>query len=130
MYQEQSAAIRFGPAMAVIMICAIVCGAGIGYVWHKKKIEELGKTLSTKQRSFEELLDHRRMLERQFDTATTRTALEQCIAMLGLNLRAPTPDQVLTLNDFESATPERPSSQFASDFSDGQTLAVRAAMNR
>ena len=38
--KNQSAAIRFGPAIKAFLLCALVGGAGVGYVWQKGRIGE------------------------------------------------------------------------------------------
>jgi hypothetical protein len=39
--RNQSAAIRFGPAIKALLLCMFIAGSGIGYVWQKKQIMEL-----------------------------------------------------------------------------------------
>ena len=45
----QSAAIRFGPALKAILLCLFIGGSGIGYVWQKNQIDELGKQIKQRE---------------------------------------------------------------------------------
>ena len=38
----QSAAIRFGPALKALLLCLLIGGSGVGYVWQKDQIIRLG----------------------------------------------------------------------------------------
>jgi len=42
--KSQSAAIRFGPALKAFLLCLLIGGSGIGYVWQKDQIGRLGGT--------------------------------------------------------------------------------------
>ena len=33
--KNQAAAVRFGPLLKVVLLCSIICGSAIGYVWQK-----------------------------------------------------------------------------------------------
>jgi hypothetical protein len=38
----QSAAVRFGPALKAFLLCAVIGGSGVGYVWQKSQIDAKG----------------------------------------------------------------------------------------
>ena len=38
----QSAANRFGPALKAFLLCLLIGGPGVGYVWQKDQISQLG----------------------------------------------------------------------------------------
>jgi hypothetical protein len=40
--KNQSAAIRFGPALKALGLCLLIGGAAVGYVWQKNQIDQLG----------------------------------------------------------------------------------------
>ena len=41
--KHQNAAVRFGPALRVLALCAFVASAGVGYVWQKEQINTLAE---------------------------------------------------------------------------------------
>ena len=43
----QSAAIRFGPALKALLLCLLIGRAGVGYVWQKSQIYELGRQIES-----------------------------------------------------------------------------------
>ncbi len=43
--KNQSAAIRFGPALAAFFVCFVIAGSAVGYVWQKGQIYQLGKQI-------------------------------------------------------------------------------------
>jgi len=42
--RNQAVTVRFGPALKAFALCALIGGAGVGYVWQKSQINELSKT--------------------------------------------------------------------------------------
>jgi cell division protein FtsL len=40
--KNQSAAIRFGPALKAAFLCLLIAGSAVGYVWQKSQIYQLG----------------------------------------------------------------------------------------
>ncbi len=41
--KNESAAFRFGVAVKVLLLCLVIGGSGVGYVWQKDQILRLGK---------------------------------------------------------------------------------------
>jgi hypothetical protein len=74
----QSAAIRFGPALKAFLLCLLIGGSGVGYVWQKDQISQLGK---------------------QIGTMRSPRYLERRIQELGLGLAAPQQTQVWRLTE-------------------------------
>ena len=52
---NQSAAIRFGPALKAFLLCLLIGGSGVGYVWQKSQIHELGKMIKARENKVAEL---------------------------------------------------------------------------
>ena len=52
----QPAAIRFGPALKALLLCAIFCGSGVGYVWQKSQIDELARQIRQREKRLSELM--------------------------------------------------------------------------
>src|SRR5947208_14502001 len=45
----RSAAVRFGPALKAFLLCLVIGGSGVGYVWQKNQIYELGKQIKQRE---------------------------------------------------------------------------------
>ena len=55
--KHQSAAIRFGPALKALLLCARIAGSGVGFVWQKGQINELGQQISKRECNLRQLLE-------------------------------------------------------------------------
>ena len=51
----QPAAIRFGPALKALLLCALFCGSGVGYVWQKSQIDEIARQIRQSEKRLSEL---------------------------------------------------------------------------
>ena len=63
--KHQSAAIRFGPALKAFLLCALIGGSGVGYVWQKSQISELGQQISKRERHLVQLQEQNKKLRDQ-----------------------------------------------------------------
>jgi hypothetical protein len=101
----RSAAIRFGPALKAVLLCLLIGGAGVGYVWQKDQISRLGKQILLRERQVAELHEHNERLARQLGMMHSPAYLERRIRELNLGLVPPQPSQVFRLRE---PGPERP----------------------
>jgi hypothetical protein len=90
----QSAAIRFGPALKAFLLCLLIGGSGIGYVWQKNQIYELGQQIRKREMRLKDLQDQNEKLRRQLSFMKSPPFLEARIKELNLGLMAPKPSQV------------------------------------
>jgi hypothetical protein len=95
----QSAAIRFGPALKAFLLCLLIGGSGVGYVWQKSQINELGKQLIARERQLAKLDEDIEKLRKQLGTLRSPQYLEKRIKDLNLGLVAPQPSQIWRLNE-------------------------------
>jgi hypothetical protein len=95
--KNQSAAIRFGPAVKAFVLCVLIGGSGVGYVWEKSQIIELGRQIQKREVRYRELLQQNDKLKKQLATLRSPPYLEARIKELNLGLTAPQPSQVLRL---------------------------------
>jgi hypothetical protein len=95
----QSAAIRFGPAVKAFLLCALIGGSGVGYVWQKSQIVELGRQIRKRELRLTELTEQNEKLKKQLAMMRSLPFLEQRIRELNLGLVPPQPSQVWRLND-------------------------------
>ena len=72
----QSAAIRFGPALKAFLLCLLIGGSGVGYVWQKDQIDQLGQQIKKREMRLAELEDQNEKLEKQLATMRSPRFLE------------------------------------------------------
>jgi hypothetical protein len=112
--KNQSAAAYFGPVLKVVLLCAVVCGASVGYVWQKSRIIQLGQEIRQRESRLKQLRSDNQRLADQLAILQLPTFLDQRVKELKLGLVPTKPWQVVRLPE-PSAPPERESStrQFA-----------------
>ena len=71
----QSAAIRFGPALKAFLLCLLIGGSGVGYVWQKDQISQLGQQIKKRELQLAELGNQNEKLRKQLaDDAIARAS--------------------------------------------------------
>jgi uncharacterized protein HemX len=90
----RSAAIRFGPALKAFLLCLVIGGAGVGYVWQKTQILELGRQIKQREQRLGALEQKSEKLKRELATMRTVQSLEDSIKRLNLGLCQPQISQV------------------------------------
>jgi predicted nuclease with TOPRIM domain len=97
--KSQSAAIRFGPLVKAFLLCLLIGGSGIGYVWQKDQIGRLGRHQKEREKMLDRLKDQNSKLREQFAIMRRPQALEERIKELKLGLGPPQPAQVWRLTE-------------------------------
>lgn len=95
----RSAAIRFGPALKAFLLCLVIGGSGVGYVWQKNQIYELGKQIKQREQRLSTMEQRGEKLRRELATMRTVQALEDSIKRLNLGLGQPQISQVWHLTE-------------------------------
>ena len=95
----RSAAIRFGPALKAFLLCLVIGGSGVGYVWQKNQIYELGKQIKQREQRLSGLEQDGEKLKKQLATLRTVQSLEDSIKKLNLGLGQPQVSQVWHLTE-------------------------------
>jgi hypothetical protein len=105
--RHQSAAIRFSPVLKVVLLCSVFCGSGVGYVWQKSQIAELGQQIRKRELRLTELDQQNEKMKKQLAIMRSPQFLETRIRELNLGLVRPQESQKLILNEPvpESARP-------------------------
>ena len=93
----QSAAIRFGPALKAFLLCLLLGGSGLGYVWLKDQISRLGRQIKQSELRLDELQYQSDKLRKQLGAMRSPLFLERRIQELGLGLAPAPPAQVWLL---------------------------------
>ncbi len=89
----QSAAIRFGPALKAFLLCLLIGGSGVGYVWQKNQIYELGQQIRKRELDLAALRNQNETLKKQLAKMYTVSFLEARNKELNLGLGPPQPQQ-------------------------------------
>jgi cell division protein FtsB len=92
--KHQSAAIRFGPALKAFLLCLLIGGSGVGYVWQKNQIDQLSRQIGKRELHLKELQDQNEKLRRQMAYMKSPSYLEARVKELNLGLVPPQPSQV------------------------------------
>jgi hypothetical protein len=95
--RNQSAAIRFGPALKAFLLCLIIGGSGVGYVWQKNQLYELGQQIKKRELSLAQLREQNEKLKKQLALLRTPAWLECRAKELNLGLVPPHPSQIRRL---------------------------------
>ncbi len=100
----QSAAIRFGPALKAFLLCLLIGGSGVGYVWQKNQIYDLGQQIRQREIQLADLRDQKKKLKDQLAMLCSPAMLDQRARALNLGLGQPQPNQIWRLPE-PAATP-------------------------
>ena len=109
----QSAAVRFGPALKAFLLCALIGGSGVGYVWQKSQIDELGRQIKARELRLAELQTQNKKARDQLAVLRSPIMLKKRVEELKLGLVEPQQSQIWRLLE-PTARPEATTSgQFA-----------------
>ncbi len=95
--KKQSTAERFGPAIKAFLLCLLICGSGLGYVWQKQQIVALGRQIKQGETRLEELRRENKQRGDALAWLRSPQALDARSRELNLNLVLPRPEQVVLL---------------------------------
>ena len=93
--KNQTAAIRFGPALKALFLCLVIAGSAIGYVWQKNEILRLGHQISEREKRLVQLKADNKMLSDQLAVLHSPVMLDQRVKELNLGLAPAQPGQVV-----------------------------------
>ncbi|MFO1488643.1 MAG: hypothetical protein U1F65_09215, partial [Verrucomicrobiota bacterium] len=104
-------------AIKALLLCGLIGGAGVGYVWQKGKISQLSRQILRHEKHLGELQSQNEKLRKQLGLMRSPQFLELRVKELGLGLAAPSPSQVWRLSEPTvepvSATPPSEPRQYA-----------------
>src|SRR5438046_6090364 len=118
----QSAAIRFGPAIKAFLLCALIGGAGVGYVWQKSQIDELGKQIRRREQELNALQDQNKQLKKQLAMMYSQKYLEDRIKILNLGLVPLQGSQIWSLKEPATQAPDPREQQYAAQQAESPVL--------
>jgi len=95
--KSQSAAIRFGPVLKVVILCFLIAGSAVGYVWQKSQIYQLGRQIRQCEIQLKQLSNDNQRLTDQLAIMRSPMVLDQRARQLNLGLVPAQPGQVYRL---------------------------------
>jgi hypothetical protein len=96
---------RFGPAIKAFLLCSLLCGSGVGYVWQKDQIGKLDRQLKERETRLKRLEDENDKRRQELARLRSPAALEAQIKKWNLGLGPPQLSQILRLTEPSSSAP-------------------------
>lgn len=114
--RKHGSAVRFVPALKAALLCMLLGGSAIGYVYQKNQIIELGKQIQAREKRLTQVANDNKKLEKMIEALCSTTALEDRVRKMNLGLVQPVQSQILTIVEVppmpaprdEQLTPEQP----------------------
>jgi hypothetical protein len=95
--KNHQAAIRFGPAIKALLLCLLIGGCGIGYVWQKEQINRLGRQQKERENLLNRLTLENKERTKQLADMRNPEFLIAKIKEMKLELAPPQPSQIWRL---------------------------------
>ena len=92
-----STEIRFGPVLKALLLCLVIAGAGMGYVWQKEQIEGLSRQIDERGVKLGKLIEENENRKRVLADLRSLPCVEARIKELNLGLAQPSPAQIWRL---------------------------------
>jgi uncharacterized protein HemX len=103
-----SSAIGFGPVLKALLLCLLIGGAGVGYVWQKEQIDSLSRQIDERGVRLARLADENQNRERQLADLRSVRCVEARIKELNLGLAQPSPTQIWRMVEPPREAPKPP----------------------
>jgi len=95
----QTTATRFAPALRAFLLCALIGGSGVGYVWQKSRIDGLSKQIKEREQKLIALKLSNEKLRKHLATEQSPPSLLAKIDSMKLGLVSMTPNQVWRMTE-------------------------------
>jgi hypothetical protein len=95
--RKNGSAVRFVPAMKAALICLLLGGSAIGYVYQKNQIFDLGRQIQKSEQRLKVVRDNNAKLQKGLLTMQSATQLEKRVRELNLGLVQPAQSQIVTI---------------------------------
>ncbi len=93
--KRNESALRAGPVMTTVALCAIFVVLGVGYVWYKNQIDQLGRQIKDRETRLAELQRENKVRRDQLASLCSPVALDALVKKLNLGLGPPDKAQVI-----------------------------------
>lgn len=97
--KNQAAEIRFGPVLKVVLLCLMIGGSAIGYVWQKSQIIKLGRQITELESKLNDAKRDNKYLFDQVAILNSPVMIDRRVKDLKLGLTPAQPLQVVRLAD-------------------------------
>jgi hypothetical protein len=111
--KNQAADIRFGPVLKVVLLCSLIGGSAIGYVWQKNQINRLGLQISDYEKRLKQIKSDNKLLTDSIAYLRSPVTLDRRVKELNLGLTPAQPLQVVRLVEQPPASAQESSHQLA-----------------
>src|SRR4051812_46274984 len=95
--RKHGAAARFVPAVKSALLCALLGGSAIGYVYQKNQIIDLGRQIQARERALARENDDNLKLEKTLLTLQMPWELDKRVKRMNLDLAPPLQNQIITI---------------------------------
>ena len=95
--RKNRSAVRFVPALKAALICVLLGGSAVGYVYQKNQIYELGKQIQQREKHLGQLRASNAQFSRTLQTLQSSVYLEKRVRELNLGLAQPAQSQIITI---------------------------------
>jgi len=120
--KSQAAAVRFAPALKAAVLCLLIAGSAVGYVWQKSQIYQLGRQISRQEDKLRQMRSQNQRLSDQLAVLRSPVMLDQRARELNLGLAPVDPRQVTWLPEPAAPAPNaNPGRQLAAREPDAMT---------
>jgi hypothetical protein len=102
----RSAAIRFGPALKAFLLCLVLGGSGIGYVWQKNQIYELGMQMKQREGRLATIEKQNSEMRQTLGDLRSQRNVDYWVKEWNLGLVQPAPSQIWRLPEPSRESPK------------------------
>lgn len=95
--KNEAAEIRFGPVLKVVLLCALIGGSAIGYVWQKSQIDHLGRQIAEREAKLKQLRNDNKIWSDEAAFLKSPVIIDRRVKDLNLGLAPAQPMQVVRL---------------------------------
>jgi hypothetical protein len=96
---RKNQSLKFGAAVQAGVLCLLIGGSGIGYVWQKNQIHALGRQIKERENRLVELRRQNKLRADQLTALIAPGALDARVRKLNLGLGQPPVSQIVRLVD-------------------------------
>jgi cell division protein FtsB len=95
--KQQSAAAHFSTVLKVVLLCTLIGGSAIGYVWQKSEISRLDKAIRAAEKNLSQMQNDNRALTLQIEVLKSPVMIDRRVKELNLGLQPAQPAQKVIL---------------------------------
>jgi hypothetical protein len=95
--RKDDSALRLGPALTAVVLCAFFMALGVGFVWYKDQVGVLGHQIKDRELRLSELQRQNKIRRDQLATLCSTQALDAQVKKLNIALGPPVFSQVIRL---------------------------------